>query len=180
MKKALLITLPIIAIAIVVIALYYNNKQEYYYDFDEVIYYKTTKDFNDLVAIGNEEVRSLKDVKTLRDSVAFQIMGDFEEAVPYDVAATYVDSIGFEKKILPVSKHTALMEIFREKPKMRTEWTTCEPIYRDIYVFKKNGKVVGMGKLCYECGDSRFFGTNAATGDFGMDGEYGKLKELVK
>lgn len=174
MKKALLITLPIVAIAIVAIALYYNNKQEYYYDFDEVIYYKTTKGFDDLIAIDDKEVM------TLKDSVANQLMGEFGEAVPYDVAATYLDSIGFEKKILPASKNTALMEIFREKSKERTEWTTCEPIYRDIYVFKKNGKVVGMGKLCYECGDSRFFGTSAKTGNFGMDGEFGKLRELVK
>lgn len=177
MKKALLITLPIVAIAIVAIALYRNHTR-YYFDFDEVAYYKTTKDFNEI--IGDEEVRSLKDVKTLKDSVAFQLMGKFGEAVPYDVAATYLDSIGFEKKVLPASKNAALMEIFREKFKERTEWTTCEPIYRDIYVFKKNGKVVGMGKLCYECGDSRFFGTSAKTGNFGMDGEYGKLRELVK
>ena len=115
MKKALLITLPIIAVVVVAIAFYYNNKQVYYYDFDEVIYYKTTKGFDELIAIDDKEEMALK------DSVTNQLMGEFEEAVPYDVAATYLDRIGFEKKVLPVSKHDALMEIFREKLKRRTE-----------------------------------------------------------
>lgn len=178
MKKALLIIVPIIAIAVAGIALYYNSNGDYYYDFDEVVCYHTTKDLNEI--IGNNEVRSLKDAKTLKDSVAYQIMSDFEEPIPYDVVAVYLDSIGFEKKVLPVSIHSELMEIFREKPTVRTESTTCEPIYRDIYVFKKNGKFSGMTKLCYECGDSRFIGTDADTGDFGMEGEFGRLKEIVK
>lgn len=173
MKKALLIAIPIVVIA-VAIALYYNNHTTYYFDFDEVVYYKTDKGFDDLIAIDKKEIM------TLKDSVTNQLMGEFEEAIPYDVAAAYLDTIGFEKKVLPASKHDALMEIFKEKLKKRIEWTTCEPIYRDIYVFKKKGKVSGIAKLCYECGDSRFIGTSAETGDFGMDGEFGKLRELVK
>jgi uncharacterized protein YxeA len=148
MKKALLIIVPIIAIVVVGIALYYNEEttSEYFFAFDEVTYYKTDKGFNDLSIIDD------KKVKTLKDSITSKMMSDFEEAISYDVAVTYLDSIGFKHKQIPVSKHDALREIFREKSTKRTEWVSCEPIYRDIYVFKKNGKVSGIAKLCYECG----------------------------
>lgn len=146
---------------------------KYYYDFDEVIYYKTTKGIDDLIAIDDKEV------KTFKDSVTSQIMADFGE-IPYAVTANYLDSIGYTRKEVPLSKLPALKEIFREKSTERTEFAACAPIYRDIYVFKKNGKFSGMAKLCYECGLSRFIGTDAKTGDFGMEGEFGKLDELVK
>jgi hypothetical protein len=192
MKKALQIAiLTISALLLIVVAfdfmgfsLYEKDTWEkisdepvlgkYYYDFTEVVYYKTTKGFDDLIAIDD------KKVMTLKDSVTFQIMTGFEEVVPYDVEATYLDSIGFEKKIIPVSRYAALYEIFRVKIRKHSEAAACMPIYRDIYVFKKQGKVIGIAKLCYSCGQSQFIGTSAETSGFGMDGEFEKLKELVK
>ncbi|PZR19509.1 MAG: hypothetical protein DI539_13780 [Flavobacterium psychrophilum] len=150
-----------------------HEKGKAYFDFDEVVYYKTIKDFDDLIDVDGKKVR------TRKDSVTEQIISDFEEVVPYDVAAAYLDSIGFEKQVLLVSKHSELMEIFSEKSNLNIGSTTCEPIYRDVYVFKKNGKFSGMAKLCYECGLSHFIGTNADTDNFGSEGEYTKLKALV-
>ena len=27
----------------------------------------------------------------------------------------------------------------------------CAPMYRDIYVFRNNNKIVGISKICFEC-----------------------------
>ncbi len=189
MKKGFKIFIIVVAVSVLGVVTYDFSKAymidgseneyefvlgKYYYDFDEVLYYKTAKDFDDLVAIDKKEI------KTLKDSITSKLMTDFDEAVSYDVAAVYLDSIGFEKKVLPPSKHAALREIFREKISNISETTVCEPIYRDIYVFKKNGKLAGIAKLCYSCGQSRFIGTNANTENFGMDGEFGTLEKIVK
>lgn len=177
MKKMLLITLSIIAVVIVAIALYYNNTR-YYFDFDEVVYYSIEID-EDVVfssMIGYEEEK----YKTERDSIVTEII---IEDGPYGLTDASFENnmkeIGFKSKSLSDSKLAEFKEIFREKLSIPYD-VSCMPVYRDIYVFKKNGKISGIAKLCYDCEMSHFIGTNANTGNFGADGEFGKLNELVK
>jgi hypothetical protein len=174
MKKALLIIVPIIAIVVVGVALYCKNTS-YYFSFDEVVYYKTKIGWDELSVIDR------KKIKTVNDSMTMTLMGDYNfESIPDNRAVTYLDNLDFEKKTIPVSKHELIREVFREKLSTYYETTLCEPIYRDVYVFKQNGEITGIAKLCYECGLSSFTGTSADTEDFGADGEFEKLKELVK
>lgn len=175
MKKALLIIVPIIAIAVAGIALYYYDQggAEYYYDFDEVVHYKTDIDELDLLELDK------KQVKTTKDSIMLTMAWNYY-SFPLNRAVAYLDSIDFKKQVIPSSKHSEIREIFKEKSKEMDWGTTCEPVYRNIYVFKKNGKISGLARICNQCGMSLFSGTNANTHNFGSEGEYEKLKELVK
>lgn len=56
----------------------------------------------------------------------------------------------------------------------------CEPIYRDIFLFKKNTKVSGIAKLCYDCEKSLFIGTSAVVSNFGAKGEFEQLRKIIK
>jgi len=175
MKKALLIIVPIIAIAVVGVALYNNkeSKLEYYYDFDEIIHYKTNIDESDLMDIRH------KQIKTTKDSMMLTMAWDYYR-FPLNRAVAYLDSIDFKKQLIPVSKHRALKEIFKEKTTELDWGTACESVYRNIYVFKKNGKISGIAKLSYECGKSDIIGTDAYTFSFGQHDEFEELQELVK
>lgn len=175
MKRILLILVPIIAIAVVGIALYCNKESEpmYYYDFDEVIHYHTDIDEHELLAIRE------KKVKTIQDSMMLTMTWNYYR-VPLTRAVTYLDSIDFKKQILPSSKFPAIKEIFKEGNSIYESPMSCEPVYRNIYVFKKSGKVTGVAMLCYGCQKGIFIGTNADTQNFGSEGEFEKLKEIVK
>lgn len=173
MKKIVVITFLIVALIILGVVLYYKNTR-YYFAFDEVVYYKSKsdKDF-----ISWEEGKS----NTLRDSMVQALMGDYDyEFVPFTRAVAYLDSLGFEKKIIPVSKHEVINEIFREKIDIDLTTVTCLPVYRDIYVFKRGGQLAGVARLCYDCWQSSFYGTRADTECFGTDGEFEKLHKIVK
>ena len=178
MKKALLIIVPIIAIAVAGIALYYNSsdeekKSKYYFDFDEVVHYKTYIDEGDLFGIRQ------KPVKTTKDSMMLTMAWNYYK-IPLNRAVTYLDSIDFKKQEISSSKYPEIKEIFKEDNQVYESPYTCEPVYRNIYVFKKNGKISGLARICNHCGKSLFTGTNADTRNFGSEDEYKKLEELVK
>lgn len=174
MKKALLITLPIVAIAIVAIAFYCNNREpKYYYDFDEVVHYKTDIDEGELMNIR------LKKVKTVKDSMMLTMTWNYYR-VSLARAVSYLDSIDFKKHVIPSSQYPVIKEIFKEGNSVYESPTTCEPVYRNVYVFKTKGKVNGIAMLCYGWEKNIFIGTNADTNNFGAEGEYKKLEKLVK
>jgi len=56
----------------------------------------------------------------------------------------------------------------------------CIPIFRDILVFKKGGKVIGLAKICFQCERCHFEGNNSNTEWFGLNAEFETLKTLLK
>lgn len=147
--------------------------QNYFFDFDEMIYYSATEEHT-------MEMFTNKD-RSLKDSIIENLIGDYHHTSLNDtIALSYLDSMGFDKKIIPNSKHAALKEIFREKSYTDDGATTsCEPVFRDMFVFKKEGKVSGIAKICYGCDKHQIMGTAANTEGFGESGEYKKLADIV-
>lgn len=148
-------------------------KGNYYFDFDEVVYYNTT----DMEKSYDYDKKNITPI----DSITIQIMrGDMPTSLNDSISIAYLDSIGFNRKVLPVSKNKEIKEVFREKKVDSYEVTACAWTYRDIYILKKNGKITGIVKLCYDCGQYEFIGTNANTDGFGTYGEFYQLRQLVK
>lgn len=78
------------------------------------------------------------------------------------------------------SKFEQIDKIFREKIVFNKIETACIPWYNDILIFKKKGEIVGIAKINFDCGTNIIIGTNANTENFGQEGDYEKLKELLK
>ena len=73
-----------------------------------------------------------------------------------------------------------LSNIFTERKEKKTIFGACDPVYRNIFIFKKEGKVVGISKICFGCLEEYTIGTKRNTENFGSHKEYEKLKKLVK
>ena len=149
---------------------------EPYFDFDEVLYYKGTVDsFPDMVYYAR------KHNKTKKDSVMIDLMSNYPLTQYSDsICVIYLDSIGLNKVVIPKQKHIYLREIFTEK-NYNTEdafGTSCDPTYRDIFAFKKDGKVSGIARICLQCGQFRFTGSKFKPESFGFNDEYVKLRKL--
>ena len=75
------------------------------------------------------------------------------------------------------TKFEAGINIAIKIPKSKYEKTVA--FYRDILVFKKENKTVGVAKVCFGCSQSIITGTKLNTQEFGQSGDYGRLKKLL-
>jgi len=55
----------------------------------------------------------------------------------------------------------------------------CEPAYRDIIIFKKSGRIVGLAKICFQCEMHYILGSKIETKHFGQAGEYQALQKIL-
>ena len=67
-----------------------------------------------------------------------------------------------------------------EKSTLENIATACIHVYRDILIFKKEGKVIGTAKICFDCMSKQIKGTTANTENFGQDGDYEKLEKILR
>ena len=79
-----------------------------------------------------------------------------------------------------INQFARLSEIFSEQKSLPNEPNACDPFFRDILVFRKENKVVGVAKICFECSQKYIVGTDANTENFGANGEFEKLEKLIK
>ncbi|RYZ48360.1 MAG: hypothetical protein EOP49_18870 [Sphingobacteriales bacterium] len=151
------------------------NTGKPFFDYDEIDYY-TNRTFSqdDLPGLWDHQERS-----------AFDSMksGVITDDIPRNVKdLSFIDSLprmGYEKRVVDQSKFADIGEIFSEKEVKNNVATTCIYIYRDILIFKKQGAVIGTAKICFGCMDHQITGSKAQTGNFGQDGDYDKLEQIL-
>ena len=76
-------------------------------------------------------------------------------------------------------KFEEINKIFIEKKHYDISATACDYVFRDILIFKHKSKTIGIAKICFGCSGNQIVGTKANTEEFGMDGDYEKLKEIL-
>ncbi len=146
----------------------------YYFDFDKIEHYRITKEIdyfdreNDSVQIENKEILS----ELLFDRKPNELNGtEFLNDV------SKVISI---KKEIPASDFDNIKEIFKEQSCSVNIATSCISVFRDILVFYKKEKIVGIAKICFSCKDNHIIGTTSNTDDFGQCGKYDELNKILK
>ncbi len=151
-----------------------NSIPKTYFDYDEVIHYKTN--FKD------EKIDELFDNKSKSAIDSFKlgvIIDEIPESAADTVFIAKLKSIGFSKAQINKNEFEALNTIFREGKSKEIFTTSCIYIYRDILVFKKNSKTIGVAKICFDCMAAHIVGTLANTEDFGQDGNYSRLAKIL-
>jgi len=146
-----------------------------YFDFDEIVHYKSE--------IASSELRKLYfDRKTKLDSLKYEVITNRE--IPKTVKDTAfiskLEEIGFLKSKVNKIKFEEINSIFKEKKHDEISGFACDYIFRDILVFKRKSKTVGIAKICFECQANHIVGTKANIEEFGMDGDYEKLEKILE
>ncbi len=98
-----------------------------------------------------------------------------------DTSLVYqLKKLNFDKTEIPISKHEGLNNIFRyRKQEGDLLVRACSAEFRDILVFRKNTRIVGIAKICFSCHKSYFWKSLAPCGAFGQNGEFDELKALL-
>lgn len=146
-----------------------------YFEFNEVIHYKIKISEKEIVKLDTNKNRT-KDEEDLYFVVS-------NPNTPKSINDTlFVENlvrIGYKKKVLEKNKFPLLEKIFCERKHKEVDAWACIANYRDILIFKKNNKTIGMAKICFECSQYRIFGTACNTDEFGQSGDIEKLKSLL-
>lgn len=145
-----------------------------YFNYDAIDYYHINMEENSIMALDTIPNRSKKDQLKLDILI---------NKTPKDINDTEfiksLDKLGFKKSVIKAQNFKKINEIFIEKTVNENIEYACIPIYRDILIFKKQKKVIGIAKICFECHQKHIVGTNANTENFGQDGDYPKLLQVI-
>ncbi len=145
-----------------------------YFAYDEVKYH--------YIDIGQDSVMQLQDSK--KSNIDIKKWKLLTQRVPNKISDTSIleniDQTGYFTQAIPIAKFEQLDQIFCERKHNNSFATTCIATYRDILVFKKNNRIVGTVKICFECGQNVIMGTQQNTDEFGQSGDYTKLFNLLR
>lgn len=153
-----------------------------FFDFDEVVHYQIDISKEQLLKVETSEEKT-------PEQRLFELMylGIPKNKKVEELFWRNLDSIQkFRKNVKKEFLDELKNKIFTEKECTQDDGeasriSSCAPIYRDIFIFKKEGKNQGIAKICFECNIFNFSYTNAITECFGFNqsGEIKRLKEII-
>jgi len=86
----------------------------------------------------------------------------------------------YSKKELDKEKFPEINEIYTEKYHGQYDIAGCAPFYRDILIFKKDKKIIGISKICFQCNLNMTVGTKRNVERLGHNGDYEKLAMILR
>ncbi|MTH16399.1 hypothetical protein [Flavobacterium sp. LC2016-01] len=145
-----------------------------YFDYDEIIHYKNDFKENKIKELYNNYKKSEK------DAFRFDVIVGYTPRSINEVGfLDKLETIGYTKTNVDSKKFKQIDEIFTEKKHGDVLESSCIYVYRDILIFRKKSKIVGIAKICFGCGASIILGTKPNTEEFGQSGDYEKLEKLL-
>lgn len=144
-----------------------------FFDFDELIHFQIEIDENKLL---EREEDNLTITERLQNDL---IIMEKPEALSDTSFISQLEAIGFKKNIVSKKKFDRINNIFSVKQPKESVAYSCIAVFRDILVFKKNSKIVGIAKICFSCDQNRIVGTEMETINFGQDGDYNELHKIL-
>lgn len=146
-----------------------------YFEYDEIEYYKNEIEEDQIGELYDNQKKSIKD--SLKMGI---ILGEIPKSISDTNFIDNLKSFGYTKSKIEEKKFNKIDEVFTEKKHSEVYATACIYIYRDILIFKKKSKVIGIAKVCFGCDASVIVGTKSNTDEFGMSGDYEKLREILR
>ena len=151
-----------------------KNNCKPYFEFDELEHYFI--EISDDYQLKLMERDSLSEKELRLNDVLIQRKP--EQLSDFHVVSD-LEAIGFTKKNVGASKFETINEIFCERKHIESVSAACIPIYRDVLIFKRKNKIVGIAKICFGCMHHVIAGANGNTIEFGQSGDYDRLYKLL-
>lgn len=137
----------------------------YYLDFSEEDFVKLTS--------KNPTTKKEKEFSNL-------YMGYYPDSIPKENFGKILLNHNYKKSNLSIRQEKDIQNVFSVKDSLMTEGYACVAEYRDIFIFKKKEKTVGIAKICFKCGRFQIVGSKLDTNGFGLWEELNKLEKIVR
>ncbi|MES2284891.1 MAG: hypothetical protein V4547_04320 [Bacteroidota bacterium] len=152
-----------------------QTKKKEFFDFDHIDYYFNNYDKSKLSLLYDNKSKS--ELDSLKMGI---IRGHIPTNISDSSFIAKLEQIGYNKISIDKSKFEDINKIFVEKPVNDNYAAACKEVYRDILILKKNNTVIGIAKICFDCMMSDIHGSSANTDNFGQDGDYKKLENILR
>ena len=150
------------------------TKIEKYFNYDELVHYKIEFDSN-----KRKEIYSSRN-NTFLDSMRYGVIyNSIPKSINDSSFVFKLEEFGYTKKVVKRVKFKEIDRIFTERKHEEVIAYACDHVFRDILIFKRKSKIIGIAKICFECGGNEIVGTKANSEEFGMDGEYAELRQIL-
>ena len=117
--------------------------------FDEIYYYKIDKSFDEFYLSNHHKSKKRKAIYDI-------VYGNTPRTVSDTLFVKDLEKYHYDKVVLDASKYQKIAKIYAYGS-IKYD-VACKVIFRDILVFKKNNKIVGISKICFGCGwETTFF-----------------------
>jgi hypothetical protein len=166
-----------IILLLILIFLSCNSKKENnekYFEYDEIEYYKSEIEEEQMGELYGNKKLSVED--SIKKGV---ILGEIPQSITDTNFINNLESYGYKKSKIDSIKFDKINEVFIEKINSDYYETACVYIFRDILIFKRKSKIVGIAKICFGCDANVIVGTNSNTIGFGMNEDYEKLRKIL-
>jgi hypothetical protein len=146
-----------------------------FFDSDKIDHYYLNFSEDDFTKI------LMKDNNTKKEKEFFEIyVHTFPDTIPQENFGKILLSHNYKKSNLSIKQQKGIENVFSEKDSLQTIFAGCAAEYRDIFVFKKKEKTVGIAKICFKCGRTQIIGSKLDVSGFGLWSEFDKLKSIIR
>ena len=150
------------------------NQEKLFFDYDQIDYHNTNIAESKVMDFYKTKAKS--EIDSIKKWV---IIGSIPRTINDTLFLSKLDEISFFHNNIDTAKFSKINKIFVEKQTNENIALSCEPVYRDILIFRNKSRIVGIAKICFGCMQYQIIGTTANTENFGQDGDFGRLKELL-
>ncbi|WP_316633839.1 hypothetical protein, partial [uncultured Flavobacterium sp.] len=146
-----------------------------FFDSDKIDHYYVNYSLESIIEFNtkNKESKKHKEFSDL-------FMGYFPDSIPKKDFEKTLLNHNYKKSILSNKQQKEIENVFSAKDSLQTDGYACIPEYRDIFIFKKKEKTVGIAKICFKCGRFQIIGSKLDTSGFGLWSELDRLKNIVR
>lgn len=177
----------IFLLAIIVISSCNNSKNEElkntvakkelrpFFDSDKIVHYYLNFSDDDFAKI------LMKENNTKMEKEFFDIyVHTFPDTIPQENFEKILLKHNYKKSSLTIKQQKDIQNVFSEKDSSPDSYASCAAEYRDIFIFKKKEKTIGIAKICFKCGRFQIIGSKLETNGFGLWSELDKLKSIIR
>jgi hypothetical protein len=170
----------LVPLLIIVILLFrsYQHKASLFFDYDTVDHYQSGISNQDFLAIATK----VKQSKPENDFIKLINRSEPKSINDTNFLANLSEFYPKKTIITDRLQIRRLNYVFKEKPIINAALPACDPLYRDLLIFKKNNKIVGISKLCFSCGQNYTIGTPKGTWYLARakEGDWERLISVLK
>ncbi|MFH6998099.1 hypothetical protein ACHRVZ_09210 [Flavobacterium sp. FlaQc-57] len=147
-----------------------------FFDSDKIDHYylnPTERKFEHSSDDDAEEIEKKKEFSSF-------FYGYYPETIPKQDFEKLLLKYKYKKSNLSIKQEKRIESVFSEKDSLQTTFAACIAEYRDIFIFKKKEKTIGIAKICFKCGRFQIIGSKLDTNGFGLWSELDRLKNIIR
>ncbi|MND50390.1 hypothetical protein D3C87_562430 [compost metagenome] len=148
-----------------------NNTTSGSFQFDSLVHYSTMIDLNQIGELQDKKIQSEQDVFLL------SVLGDNQVDT---VILKRLEDVDYTKTLINGRHYGVIDLLFFRKARQEDIDSSCIHEFRDILVFYKNKKCIGLAKICFDCKAMVPWGQGVQFKGFGDWSDYDKLHPILR